>query len=140
MIKRDTRQDSQKPETPEDVGKLTMRVNKKIFSLTLILLCTSLVGITPFKSKTKSNPTNPTLITLKWKSSEILTDSEGHKPFKRFKPSNLFNIWPERVIKHQYIEHLNFEIVQINENSFEVLGSPIEWEQDLLFEEEIKDD
>jgi len=133
MIKRDTRQDSQKPETPEDVGKLTMRVNKKIFSLTLILLCTTLVGITPSK-------TNPTLITLKWKSSEILTDSEGQQPFERIKPSNLFNIWPDRVIKHQYIEHHNYEIRQINENSFEVLGSPIEWEQDLLFEEEIKDD
>ena len=107
-----------------------MRVNKKIFSLTLILLCTTIVGTSPTKS-------NPTLTTLKWKSSEILTDSEGRSPFDRIKPSNLFNIWPEQVIKHQYIEHHNYEIRQINETSFEVLGSPIEWEQDLLFEEEI---
>ena len=105
-----------------------MRVSKKIFSVTLILLCTTIVGTSPIKS-------NPTLITLKWESSEILTDSEGHNPFERIKPSNLFNIWPERVIKHQYIEHLNFEIVQINENTFEVLGSPIEWEL-FDFEEE----
>jgi len=95
-----------------------MRVSKKIFSLTL--LCTTIVGTSPIKS-------NPTLTTLKWKSSEILTDSEGRTPFDRIKPSNLFDIWPERRIKHKYIEHLNFEIVQINENSFEVLGSPIEW-------------
>jgi len=103
-----------------------MRVSKKIFSL--ILLCTAIASTPPTKSK-------PTLITLKWKSSEILTDSEGQKPFDRIKPSNLFNIWPEQVIKHQYIEHHNYEIVQINENSFEILGSPIEWEQDLLFKE-----
>ena len=97
-----------------------MRVSKKIFSVTLILLCTTIVGTSPIKS-------NPTLTTLKWKSSEILTDSEGQKAFDRIKPSNLLDIWPERRIKHKYIEHLNFEIVQINENSFEVLGSPIEW-------------
>ena len=105
-----------------------MRVSKKIFSLTLILLCTTIVGTSPIKS-------NPTLTTLKWKSSEILSDSEGKRAFDRIKPSNLFNIWPEQVIKHQYIEHHNYEIVQINENSFEILGSPIEWEQDLLFKE-----
>ena len=97
-----------------------MRVSKKIFSVTLILLCTTIVGTSPIKS-------NPTLTTLKWKSSEILSDSEGQKAFDRIKPSNLLDIWPERRIKHKYIEHLNFEIVQINENSFEVLGSPIEW-------------
>ena len=97
-----------------------MRVSKKIFSVTLILLCTTIVGTSPIKS-------NPTLTTLKWKSSEILSDSEGRKPFERIKPSNLLDIWPERRIKHQYIEDLNFEIVQLDYNSFEILGSPIEW-------------
>ena len=97
-----------------------MRVSKKIFSVTIILLCTTIVGTSPIKS-------NPTLTTLKWKSSEILSDSEGQKAFDRIKPPNLLDIWPERRIKHKYVEHLNFEIYQINENSFEVLGSPIEW-------------
>ena len=106
-----------------------MRVSKKIFSLTLILLCTTIVGTSPIKS-------NPTLTTLKWKSSEILSDSEGKRAFDRIKPSNLFDIWPERRVEHKYIEHRNYEIVQIDHNSFEILGSPIEWEQDLLFEEE----
>jgi len=95
-----------------------MRVSKKIFSL--LLLCITIVGTSPIKK-------TPTLITLKWKSSEILTDSEGKKPFQRIKPSNLFNIWPEKRIKHRYIEHLNFKIVQLDETTFEVLGSPIEW-------------
>ena len=97
-----------------------MRVSKKIFSLTLILLCTTIVGTSPIKS-------NPTLTTLKWKSSEILSDSEGQKAFDRIKPSNLFDVWPERRIKHRYVEDLNFEIVQVDDNSFMVLGSPIEW-------------
>ena len=97
-----------------------MRVSKKIFSVILILLCTTIVGTSPTKS-------NPTLTTLKWKSSEILSDSEGKRPFQRLKPSNLFDVWPERRIKHRYVEDLNFEIVQVDENSFMVLGSPIEW-------------
>ena len=96
-----------------------MRVSKKIFSVILILLCTTIVGTSPTKS-------NPTLTTLKWKSSEILSDSEGKRPFQRLKPSNLFDVWPERRIKHRYVEDLNFEIVQVEENSFMVLGSPIE--------------
>ena len=50
-----------------------MRVSKKIFSVMLILLCTTIVGTSPTKS-------NPTLTTLKWKSSEILSDSEGESP------------------------------------------------------------
>ena len=95
-----------------------MRVTKKIFSS--LLLCTTIVGTSPSK-------TNPTLITLKWESSEILTDSEGRSPFERITPSNLIDIWIDRRIKHHYIEDLNFEIRQISPNSFEVLGSPIEW-------------
>ena len=97
-----------------------MRVSKKIFSVTIILLCTTIVGTSPIKS-------NPTLTTLKWKSSEIVNDSEGQKAFDRIKPSNLFDVWPERRIKHRYVEDLNFEIVQVDDNSFMVLGSPIEW-------------
>lgn len=97
-----------------------MRVSKKIFSVTIILLCTTIVGTSPIKS-------NPTLTTLKWKSSEIVNDSEGQKAFDRIKPSNLLDIWPERRIKHEYVEDLNFEIVQVDDNTFQVLGSPIEW-------------
>ena len=85
----------------------------------LLLLCTTSLS-TP--------TTNPTLTTLKWKSSEILSDSEGKRPPHTIKPFNdnkikLFY----KMVKHQYIEDLNFEIRQIDENSFEVLGSPIEW-------------
>ena len=92
--------------------------------LALSLLCTTIVGTSPTKT---TKTTNPTLTTLKWKSSEILSDSEGKKPFQRLKPSNLFDVWPERRIKHKYVEDLNFEIVQVDDNTFQVLGSPIEW-------------
>ena len=97
-----------------------MRGIKKL--VLLLLVCTTIVGTSP-------NKTNPTLITLKWKSSELLSESEGKKPFERLKPSNLrdvwTNIWPDRRIKHHYIEDLNFEIYQVDENTFEVLGSPL---------------
>ena len=66
--------------------------------------------------------TKSTLILLKWKSSEILSDSEGKKtsPFNPY-----FNVFPR--VKHNYYEEKRFEIRQLDDNSFEVLGSPIEW-------------
>ena len=70
-----------------------------------------LLGVASLNTPT----TKPTLITLKWESSEILSDSEG---------KNLTKI----KLQHHYIEQLNYEIRQLDEDSFEILGSPIEWE------------
>ena len=92
-----------------------MRGMKKI--LVLMLLCTTVVG---------TSKTNPTLTTLKWKSSEILSDSEG-KRLPYIKP---FKLFPS--IKSEYIEDRIFEIHQIDDNSFLVLGSPIDWESNYV--------
>ena len=92
-----------------------MRGMKKI--LVLMLLCTTVVG---------TSKTNPTLTTLKWKSSEILSDSEG-KRLPYIKPHKLF---PK--IKMNYIEDRIFEIRQVDDNSFLVLGSPIDWESNYV--------
>ena len=78
---------------------------------------------------TSPTKTTPTLITLKLDSSEIVNDSEGRKSFERIKPSNLFKIWPNTKLKQDYVEHLKFEIRQLDDNSFEILGSPIDWPQ-----------
>ena len=92
-----------------------MRGMKKI--LVLMLLCTTVVG---------TSKTNPTLTTLKWKSSEILSDSEG-KRLPNIKP---FKLFPK--IKMNYIEDRIFEIRQVDDNSFLVLGSPIDWESNYV--------
>ena len=92
-----------------------MRGMKKI--LVLMLLCTTVVG---------TSKTNPTLTTLKWKSSEILSDSEG-KRLPYIKPLKLF---PK--IKMNYVEDRIFEIRQVDDNSFLVLGSPIDWESNYV--------
>ena len=65
-------------------------------SLVLLLLLTNILGYEP--------TTTPTLITFKLESSEILTDFEGSTP----KSQNQV-----------------FELRQIDENTFEVLGSPL---------------
>ena len=92
-----------------------MRGMKKI--LVLMLLCTTVVG---------TSKTNPTLTTLKWKSSEILSDSEG-KRLPYIKP---FKLFPK--IKMNYIEDRIFEIRQVDDYSFLVLGSPIDWESNYV--------
>ena len=97
--------------------------------LALSLLCTTILS-------TPTNKPIPKMITLKWESSEILTDSEGEAPPSTSNSSNrgssnrrpsLFNkipIWKARV-KHNYIESNSYEIRQINENSFIILGSTL---------------
>ena len=91
---------------------------KKIIVISLLSMFTVL-------GETK---TNPTLTTLKWKSSEILSDSEGEKkPIPFIKP---FKLFPR--IKHEYIEDRIFEIRQIDDNSFLILGSKIEWENNYV--------
>ena len=80
----------------------------------LLLLCTTSL----------STPTNnPTLITLRWKSSEIVNDSEGKNLDKH---QSTIHIFPQ--IRSEFVQNSHYEIRQIDENSFVVLGSPLEWE------------
>ena len=81
-----------------------------------------LLGVASLNTPT----TKPTLITLKWESSEILSDSEG-KRLPYIKP---FKLFPK--IKMNYIEDRIFEIRQVDDNSFLVLGSPIDWESNYV--------
>jgi len=91
---------------------------KKIILSTLFLL-------SPLSSD--ENPTHSTLITLSLKSSKVLPNFQGNKlynnnPFKQVIPfeSNI-------LIQRNYVEDKSFQIRQINENSFQVLGTPIDW-------------
>jgi hypothetical protein len=81
---------------------------KKVFIS--LLLCTSILS-TP--------TTKPTLITLKWESSEILSDSEGKNPIN-INPFNTNSIWKYK-LQHHYIEESSYVIRQVDEDSFEVL-------------------
>ena len=91
---------------------------KKIILSTLFLL-------SPLSSD--ENPTHSTLITLSLKSSKVLPNFQGKKlynnnPFKQVIP------FEETIlIRRSYIEDKSFKIRQIDDNSFEVLGSPLEW-------------
>lgn len=62
----------------------------------------------------------PTLITLKIESSEILSDSEGSMPLS---PKHPIKVFPK--LKRNFIEDKAFVIKQVDENSFEILGSPL---------------
>ena len=115
------------------VGKVIVRKMKKF--LFLLLLFTTIV---------ETSNINPTLTTLKFKSSEILTDYEGSLQ-SYFKPLNV------EPLKYYSIEYNTthptlsldttitphdvmvlrshvYELLQIGPNSFLVLGSPIEWD------------
>ena len=81
---------------------------------------------------------NPTLNILELQSSKILPNFQGqpHEQSNYFnikvphKQSNYFKYRNGQLQELSYIIHNNhqYEIIQINENSFRVLGSPIEWE------------
>ena len=99
-------------------------------------------------------PNKPTLNVLKLQSSKILSNFQGqsHDRSNYFKDwngqsqdqsnyfkdwngqSNTFKDWnttiyPQSyIIQYDFIEDHQYEIIQIDENSFRVLGSPIEWE------------
>ena len=64
----------------------------------------------------------PTLITLKIESSEILSDSEGTMPLS---PKHPIKVFPKLFKKDSLIQDKIFELRQIDENTFEVLGSPL---------------
>lgn len=83
-------------------------------SLVLLLLLTNILGYEP--------TTTPTLITFKLQSSEILSDSQG---LNHQSPNNSIKVIPKLFKKDSLIQDKVFELRQIDENSFEVLGSPL---------------
>ena len=83
-------------------------------SLVLLLLLTNILGYEP--------TTTPTLITFKLESSEILSDSQG---LNHESPNNSIKVIPKLFKKDSLIQDKVFELRQIDENSFEVLGSPL---------------
>jgi hypothetical protein len=91
---------------------------KKIIFLSLLLITSVSSDVTPNKS---------TLTTFKIQSSKVLPNFQGEdhvsNPFKYVIP--LFKSYR---IQHNLIKDKSFTIRQINETSFEVLGSPLEWE------------
>jgi len=97
--------------------------------LFLLLLFSTIVG---------TSTTNPTLTTLIFKSSEILTDYEGSlqsyiKPLTKLeytKPLTKLESKLEytTIEIHKLEPNQKYELFQIGTNSFIVLGSPIEWE------------
>ena len=104
------------------VGKVIVRKMKKF--LFLLLLFTTIV---------ETSITNPTLITLKFKSSEILTDYEGSLP-SYTNPLTKLEYYSREYNTTQTIEIYElksthkYELFQIGINSFLVLCSPIEWD------------
>ena len=83
-----------------------------------------------FSTIVETSTTNPTLTTLILKSSEILTDYEGSlksyiKPLTKLEYySSEYNSTIE-IYKLEPTQ--KYELLQIGELSFLVLGSPIEW-------------
>ena len=105
-----------------------MRIGK--FFIVLLSLVSSIT------SKEELPKQISTLNTLKIKSSKVLSNFQGEEP----NPTNRFNshsywdgfrdVYPlERslVVKFDFIQNKQYKIRQIDENTFEVLGSPIEW-------------
>jgi len=91
---------------------------KKIIFLSLLLITSVSSDVTPNKS---------TLTTFKLQSSKVLPNFQGEdhvsNPFKYVIP--LFKSYR---VQHNLIKDKSFAIRQIDETSFEVLGSPLEWE------------
>ena len=83
-------------------------------SLVLLLLLTNILGYEP--------TTTPTLITFKLESSEILTDSQGQNSVE----SNYsIKVFPRIFKKDSLVQDKIYKLRQIDENTFEVLGSPL---------------
>ena len=82
-----------------------------------------------FSTIVETSNTKPTLTTLILKSSEILTDYEGSLPSY----TNPLKYYSSEYNTTQTIEiyelepNQKYELLQIGELSFLVLGSPIEW-------------
>ena len=84
-------------------------------SVLFIMLCSYISGY-------ESTATSPTLITFKLESSEILTDSQGQNSVE----SNYsIKVFPKIFKKDSLVQDKIYKIRQIDENTFEVLGSPL---------------
>ena len=70
----------------------------------------------------ESTATSPTLITFKLESSEILTDSQGQNSVE---PNNSIKVFPKIFKKDSLVQDKIYKLRQIDENTFEVLGSPL---------------
>ena len=83
-------------------------------SLVLLLLLTNILGYEPI--------TTPTLITFKLESSEILSDSQG---ITSLSPNKSIKVFPKIFKKDSLVQDKIYKLRQIDENTFEVLGSPL---------------
>lgn len=84
-------------------------------SVLFIMLCSYISGY-------ESTSTSPTLITFKLESSEILTDSQGQNSVE----SNYsIKVFPRIFKKDSLVQDKIYKLRQIDENTFEVLGSPL---------------
>ena len=83
-------------------------------SLVLLLLLTNILGYEP--------TTTPTLITFKLESSEILTDSQGQNSVGS---NNSIKVFPKLFKKDSLVQDKIYKLRQIDDNTFEVLGSPL---------------
>ena len=84
-------------------------------SVLFIMLCSYISGY-------ESTATSPTLITFKLESSEILTDSQGQNSVE----SNYsIKVFPRVFKKDSLVQDKIYKLRQIDENTFEVLGSPL---------------
>ena len=84
-------------------------------SVLFIMLCSYISGY-------ESTATSPTLITFKLESSEILTDSQGQNSVE----SNYsIKVFPRIFKKDSLVQDKIYKLRQLDENTFEVLGSPL---------------
>ena len=84
-------------------------------SVLFIMLCSYISGY-------ESTATSPTLITFKLESSEILTDSQGQNSVE----SNYsIKVFPRIFKKDSLVQDKIYKLRQIDDNTFEVLGSPL---------------
>ena len=85
-----------------------------------------------FSTIVETSNTKPTLTTLILKSSEILTDCEGSlksyiKPLNVERVQYYSNEYNTTIEIYELEPNQKYELLQIGELSFLVLGSPIEW-------------
>ena len=86
----------------------------KKYSL-IIMLCSYISGY-------ESTSTSPTLITFKLESSEILPDSQGQNSVE---PNSSIKVFPRIFKKDSLVQDKIYKLRQIDDNTFEVLGSPL---------------
>ena len=112
------------PENPLRLTSLVRKVIKRMKKFLFLLLL--------FSTIVETSNTKPTLTTLILKSSEILTDYEGSlksyiKPLNVERVQYYSNEYNTTIEIYELEPTQKYELLQIGELSFLVLGSPIEW-------------